>query len=91
MNYSGLSTSLVLIATGAVLAFAVHLRTTGIDLNTIGVILMVVGIIGLLFSMIPFEGLGLYHRRGRTYYSDDVDVIEPPATRIDTVEHIHHV
>ena len=50
MRGTGIGTSLVLIASGAVLAFAVHLRSTSVDVNTVGVILLVVGIIGLLIS-----------------------------------------
>ena len=45
-------TSLMLIAIGAILAFAVNLTTSGVDIHTIGVILMVVGAIGLVFSLI---------------------------------------
>lgn len=52
MYGTGIGTSLLLIAIGAVLAFAVTLQTTGISINTIGVILMVVGLIGLLFSFL---------------------------------------
>jgi hypothetical protein len=52
MRETGIGTSVLLIATGAVLAFAVNVRSTAIDLNTIGAILMVVGLIGLLVSFI---------------------------------------
>jgi hypothetical protein len=44
--------SLVLIAIGAILKFAVHTHDTrGFDLGTAGVILMIVGAIGLLVSL----------------------------------------
>ena len=46
------STSLFLIAVGAILAIAIDYRVVGIDINAIGVILMVVGGIGLLFSLL---------------------------------------
>jgi len=45
--------SLVLIALGAVLAFAVHVNDThGFNVNTAGWIVMIVGAIGLLVSLI---------------------------------------
>lgn len=47
----GIGTSLLLIAIGAVLKFAVSADISGIELSTIGVILMVVGVIGLLISL----------------------------------------
>lgn len=52
MTSTGIGTSLILIAMGAILAFAVNFQTTGVDVNAIGLILMVVGIIGLLFSLV---------------------------------------
>jgi hypothetical protein len=47
-----LGTSLVLIAIGAVLRFAVSVSTHGVNIHTIGVILMIVGGVGLLFSLL---------------------------------------
>ena len=44
--------SLVLIAVGAVLSFAVSDRIEGVDLYTAGLIFMVVGALGLLISLI---------------------------------------
>ncbi len=44
--------SLILIAIGAVLAFAVTASVQGIALPTMGVILMVVGGFGLLISLV---------------------------------------
>ena len=46
----GLGVSLILIAAGAVLAWAVHVTTTGVNVNTVGYILLVVGIVGALLS-----------------------------------------
>jgi hypothetical protein len=51
MYGTGIGTSLVLLATGAVLAMAVDYQLNGLDINAIGVILMVVGLIGLLLSL----------------------------------------
>ena len=47
----GIGVSLLLIALGEILDFAVDVQTKGFNLNTIGVILMIVGGIGLLFSL----------------------------------------
>lgn len=49
----GIGASILLIAVGAVLDFAMHVHDFhGVNLNTVGVILMVVGAIGLIVSLI---------------------------------------
>jgi uncharacterized membrane protein len=47
----GIGTSVVLIAVGAILKWAVTDTISGVSLATIGVILMVAGVIGLLFTL----------------------------------------
>lgn len=47
-----LGASLILIAIGAILRFAVSDQVNGVDLQTIGVILMIVGAVGLIISLI---------------------------------------
>ena len=47
----GIGTSLLLIAVGAILKFAVTDTVSGIKLATVGVILIVVGAIGMLISL----------------------------------------
>jgi hypothetical protein len=49
---TGIGTSLVLIAAGAIMAFAVSVQTDGFNVNTIGWILMVVGVVGLIVSLL---------------------------------------
>ncbi len=44
--------SLVLIALGAILKFAVTKRVNGVDLATVGVILMIVGAAGLVLALV---------------------------------------
>lgn len=44
--------SLLLIAIGAILKFAVTTSVSGVNLATVGVVLMVVGIVGLVLSII---------------------------------------
>jgi beta-lactamase regulating signal transducer with metallopeptidase domain len=48
----GLGVSLILIAVGAVMAWAVHVTTSGFNVNTIGYILLIVGIVGALLSLV---------------------------------------
>lgn len=53
----GIGVSVFLIAVGAVLTFALDVKSGGgVNLDTIGVILMVVGALGLLASMVIFGG-----------------------------------
>ena len=47
-----IGTSIVLIAVGALLKYAVTAETDFIDLQTAGVVLMVVGILGLVLSLL---------------------------------------
>ena len=44
--------SLVLIAVGAILEFAVSASVAGVSIATIGLILMIVGVVGLLASLL---------------------------------------
>ena len=70
----GIGVSLILIAVGAVLAFAVHVSTSGFNIHTVGYILLVVGIVGAIISMMfwsTWGGVG----GGRTVAA------EGPATR----------
>ena len=47
----GFGVSLILIAVGAVLTWAVHSTNGTVDVNTVGVILMIVGLVGFLLSL----------------------------------------
>ena len=46
-----IGTSIVLIAIGAILKYAVTAHVSGIDLQTVGTILMVVGVLGFAISL----------------------------------------
>jgi hypothetical protein len=62
----GIGVSILLIAAGAVLAFAVHVSTHGAaNLHTIGWILIVVGAVGALLSLIFWSSWGGYGAPGR--------------------------
>ena len=50
----GIGTSLLLIAVGAILRYAVTDSISGVDLATIGLILMIAGIVGLVISLFMF-------------------------------------
>jgi len=49
-----LGSSIFLIALGAILAFAVHLRLSGIDLQVVGYILLAVGVLGIILEFAFF-------------------------------------
>jgi hypothetical protein len=44
--------SLLVIAAGAILTWAVNADVAGIDLETVGIVLLVVGLAGLLVSLV---------------------------------------
>jgi beta-lactamase regulating signal transducer with metallopeptidase domain len=48
----GIGTSIVLIAVGAILKWAVTATVSGVSIHTIGTILLVVGIVGLVISLL---------------------------------------
>ena len=59
----GIGVSLLLIAVGAILVWAVNVSVSGVELTTIGWILLVVGAIGALLSLIFWSSWGGFHRR----------------------------
>lgn len=59
----GISTSLVMIALGAILYWAVTATVAGLSVNTIGVILMIAGAIGLLLSLVYWSSWGGFGSR----------------------------
>ena len=54
----GIGVSLILIAVGAILTWAVTATVSGVDLTTVGVILMVVGLAGGLISLMFWSSWG---------------------------------
>ena len=54
----GIGVSLILVAVGAILTWAVTAEVSGVDLTTVGVILMVVGIAGALLSLAFWSSWG---------------------------------
>jgi len=47
----GIGVSLILIAVGAILTWAVETSVSGLDINAVGVILMIVGLVGFVLSL----------------------------------------
>jgi hypothetical protein len=69
----GVGVSILLIAAGAILTWAVTATVTGVSIHTVGVILLVVGIVGLVISMIfwsSWGGPGFVSGRRRTTIED---------------------
>ena len=76
----GISGSLVLIAAGAILKWAVTATVSGINLQTIGVILMIVGAGALVISL---GMLGTVRaRKGRTTVVRDTTPAREGATTV---------
>jgi hypothetical protein len=76
-----LGTSLLLIAVGAILRFAVNVTTSGFNIHTVGVILMIIGVVGLILSLLYMT---MWDRRERVVSNrvvyDDPDM--PPTRRV---------
>ena len=89
----GISVSIILIAVGAILTWAVTATAEGIDINTVGVILLVVGLLGLVLSLLFWSSWGGFRGSGyaeggvvrrrtrparRTTVVEEDDVVGPP-------------
>jgi hypothetical protein len=61
----GVTTSLILIALGAILIWAVEVTVAGVNLVTVGWILLVVGVIGALLSLVFWSSWGGFGGRDR--------------------------
>lgn len=59
----GISLSILLVAVGAVLTWAVSVEVSGVDLMAVGVILMIVGALGLLLSLVFWSSWGGFRAR----------------------------
>lgn len=72
----GIGTSIVLIAVGAILKWAVTAHVAGVSITTIGTILLVVGIVGLVISLLL--AANVFGRRDTTVVRDRY-VDRPPV------------
>ncbi len=69
----GIGVSLLLIAVGAILTWAVSADVSGVDLNTVGIILMIVGAVGGLISLVFWSSWGGIGSTGRDTVIRDRD------------------
>jgi len=71
-----IGTSILLIAVGAILRYAVNVHSSSFNINTAGLILMIVGILGLILSLLYTAFWADRTRPRRDVYAD-----EPPTRR----------
>jgi hypothetical protein len=74
----GITTSMILVAAGAIMRFAVTAQAKGFSVHTVGVILMIVGIVGAILSIAFWASWGGFRRRA-------VVETRAPLARDDTV------
>ena len=75
-----IGSSLVLIAIGAILKFAITWSTDGINLSNVGVILMIVGVAGLVISLVlanTARRTDVVHRTVRESYTEPLPPEDP--------------
>jgi len=72
----GISLSIVLIAVGAILAWAVNAEVSGIDVQVAGIILVIVGVIGLIASLIFWSSWGGFGNRDAASGGQNTTVVE---------------
>ena len=65
----GVAMSIVMIAVGAILRFAVSVTTTGFNLHSIGLILIILGGVSLLISIAFWSTWGGFHAGAGGGYS----------------------
>ena len=61
----GTAASLLMIAAGAVMLWAVNATASGFSIHTVGIILMVVGAVGLVLSVVFSSSWGGFSGRAR--------------------------
>ncbi|MGH2919053.1 MAG: DUF6458 family protein [Solirubrobacteraceae bacterium] len=74
----GVGPSIVLIAIGAILKFAVTATVSGVSIATVGTILIVVGIVGLVVSLLLMAS---YRDRGDVIVEEEPPVVERRVVR----------
>ena len=67
----GFGISILLIALGAILAFAVNITVSGVDLVTVGWVLIAVGLLGMIVSLLFWNSRGGFRGRNTTIIEDD--------------------
>lgn len=72
----GIAVSMLLIAVGAVMRFAVTVEGDGFNVGTAGMVLMVVGTIGVVLSVAFWASWGGFGRRAAVVGSHDTVIRE---------------
>jgi hypothetical protein len=72
----GISLSILLIAAGAVLAWAVEAEVAGFDIQVAGIILLIVGVIGLVTSLIFWSSWGGFGGRDAAAGGQNTTIVE---------------
>ena len=70
----GIGASIVLLAVGAIMTFALDVTMEGLDLDTVGIILMVAGGLGLVISLLFWSSVAPFGSRAaadRTVVGDE--------------------
>lgn len=78
----GIGASLILIAVGAILRWAVSATIPGASIHTIGLILFIVGIVALVLSLVLWSSVGSWYPGRRvatreTVVNDDRHIDRP--------------
>ncbi len=63
--------SLLVIAIGAILTWAIDYRVAGIDITAVGVILLIIGMIGLVLSLLFWASFAPFGRNRRVTIQDE--------------------
>ena len=74
-----IGTSIVLIAIGAILKYAVEFSVSGININVVGTILLLIGILGLVLALV--YTLILTNRRREPEVMREREYYEEPTRR----------
>ena len=72
----GISLSILLIAVGAILTWAVSAQVSGLDITAVGVILMIAGFVGLVTSFIFWSSWGGFGDRGAAGNSPQTTIVK---------------
>jgi hypothetical protein len=75
----GIGVSLILVAAGAILTWAVNATVSGLNIHTVGIILLVVGAIGFVVSLMFWSTWGGF---GSQSAGPRTTVIEDRTTRV---------
>lgn len=72
----GISLSILLIAAGAVMAWAVDAEVSGFDIQVAGIILLVVGIIGFFASLVFWSSWGGFGGRDAAAGGQNTTIVD---------------